>query len=52
MNNWLFLAVAIFGEVVATSALKASEGFTKPLPSILVVLGYKSIKTLDKAYCG
>ncbi|EMB2825341.1 multidrug efflux SMR transporter [Pseudomonas aeruginosa] len=40
MNNWLFLAVAIFGEVAATSALKASEGFTKPLPSILVVLGY------------
>ncbi|EGX0808501.1 TPA: quaternary ammonium compound efflux SMR transporter QacL, partial [Escherichia coli] len=24
MKNWLFLAIAIFGEVVATSALKSS----------------------------
>ncbi|EDU1676253.1 SMR family transporter, partial [Vibrio parahaemolyticus] len=28
MKNWLFLAIAIFGEVVATSALKSSHGFT------------------------
>ncbi|EDV1262704.1 TPA: quaternary ammonium compound efflux SMR transporter QacL, partial [Escherichia coli] len=27
MKNWLFLAIAIFGEVVATSALKSSHGF-------------------------
>ncbi|HAN7659171.1 TPA: quaternary ammonium compound efflux SMR transporter QacL, partial [Escherichia coli] len=26
MKNWLFLAIAIFGEVVATSALKSSHG--------------------------
>jgi small multidrug resistance pump len=38
--NWLFLAVAIIAEVIATSALKASEGFTKTLPSTLVVVGY------------
>lgn len=38
--NWLFLAIAIVAEVIATSALKASEGFTRTLPSILVVLGY------------
>ena len=27
-------------EVIATSALKASEGFSKPLPSVVVVIGY------------
>lgn len=40
MKNWLFLAVAIVGEVVATSALKSSEGFTKLVPSVVVVVGY------------
>ncbi len=38
--NWVYLAVAILSEVVATSALKAAEGFTRPVPSIIVVLGY------------
>ncbi|WGG53175.1 DMT family transporter [Rugamonas sp. DEMB1] len=38
--NWLFLAVAIVAEVIATSALKASEGFSKLVPSTLVVVGY------------
>ncbi|GGY12128.1 QacE family quaternary ammonium compound efflux SMR transporter [Massilia dura] len=38
--NWIFLAVAIVAEVIATSALKASEGFTRTLPSVLVVVGY------------
>lgn len=40
MKNWLFLAVAIISEVIATSALKSSEGFTKLVPSIIVVTGY------------
>lgn len=40
MKNWLFLAIAIVGEVIATSALKSSEGFTKLLPSVVVVVGY------------
>lgn len=40
MKNWLFLMVAIIGEVIATSALKPSEGFTKLAPSILVLAGY------------
>ncbi|MFV0600903.1 MAG: Qac family quaternary ammonium compound efflux SMR transporter [Brachymonas sp.] len=40
MKNWLFLAVAIVSEVVATSALKSSEGFTKLAPSLIVVAGY------------
>ena len=36
---YVYLAIAIVGEVVATSALKAAESFTKPLPSLLVVVG-------------
>lgn len=40
MKNWLFLAIAIVSEVAATSALKASEGFSRPWPSLLVVAGY------------
>lgn len=40
MHNWLFLAVAIAFEVVATSALKAAEGFTRLWPSLIVVIGY------------
>ena len=40
MKHHLFLLGAIVAEVVATSALKASEGFTRPLPGLVVVLGY------------
>lgn len=40
MKNWLFLAVAIVSEVAATSALKASDGFSRLWPSLLVVVGY------------
>ncbi len=40
MNAWLTLTLAIAAEVVATSALKASEGFTRLWASIVVVLGY------------
>lgn len=38
--NWLYLAIAIAAEVVATSALKASEGFTRWGPALLTVVGY------------
>jgi small multidrug resistance pump len=38
--NWLYLAVAIVLEVIATSALKASDGFTRLTPSLVVVVGY------------
>ncbi len=37
---YLYLAVAIIAEVVATSALKASEEFTKLVPSAIVIIGY------------
>nr|WP_211841229.1 multidrug efflux SMR transporter [Saccharopolyspora antimicrobica] len=37
---YLVLAVAILSEVLATVSLKLSEGFSKPIPSVLVVIGY------------
>lgn len=37
---WLYLGIAIVSEVIATSALKPSEGFTRLLPSLLVLAGY------------
>ena len=40
MNPWFTLTLAIAAEVVATSALKASESFTRPLASTVVVVGY------------
>ncbi len=40
MHPMLLLTLAIISEVIATTALKASEGFSRPLPSLLVVLGY------------
>ena len=40
--NYLYLALAIVSEVIATLSLKASAGFTRPLPSIVVVAGYAS----------
>jgi small multidrug resistance pump len=40
MPHWLYLAVAIVAEVVGTSFLKSAEGFTRLLPSVLVVVSY------------
>ncbi len=37
---YLYLAIAIVAEVIATSALKATEEFTKLYPSLIVVIGY------------
>ncbi|MBB1486238.1 DMT family transporter [Oceanospirillum sediminis] len=37
---YIWLMVAIVAEVIATSALKASEGFTRLWPSLLTVVGY------------
>ncbi|GJL71680.1 MAG: multidrug transporter [Nitrosomonas sp.] len=39
MGYW-YLAIAIIAEVIATNALKASDEFTKLIPSIIVVVGY------------
>lgn len=40
MNGALYLMIAIVGEVIATSFLRASAGFTQLMPSIVVVVGY------------
>lgn len=40
MNAFIYLTMAIVAEVIATTMLKASEGFTRLWPSLLVVLGY------------
>jgi len=40
MHPALWLALAIGSEIVATVSLKLSDGFTKPIPSVVVVLGY------------
>jgi len=38
--HWVYLAIAIVAEVVGTSFLKASAGFTKLLPTVMVAVGY------------
>ena len=38
--SYLFLAIAIIAEVIATSALKASAEFTRLVPSLIVIFGY------------
>ena len=40
MNKWLMLGIAIVAETIATSALKSSEGFSKLVPSAIVLVGY------------
>lgn len=37
---WLYLSIAILAEIAGTSFLRASAGFTRPLPSLVVVAGY------------
>lgn len=40
MQKFVFLAAAIVAEVIATTALRASQGFTRFVPSAIVVVGY------------
>jgi small multidrug resistance pump len=40
MTGWAWMSIAIVAEIVATSSLKASAGFSKLIPSVVVVLGY------------
>ena len=42
MNNWVYLGLAIFSEVVATASLKSTDGFTRLVPSIVVLVGYSA----------
>ena len=36
----LILTIAIVAEVIATTALKQSAGFTRPLPLVVTAVGY------------
>jgi len=38
--GYIYLLIAIVCEVIATSALKSTNGFSKIIPSIIVVIGY------------
>ena len=38
--HWLLLLLAICSEIVATSALRETQGFTRLLPSLLCIGGY------------
>ncbi len=40
MNGLGYLLIAIISEVIATTMLKASDGFSRLMPSIVVVIGY------------
>jgi len=40
MHPWILLGSAIVAEVIATSALKASDGFSRLWPSLIVIVGY------------
>ena len=37
---WILLGAAILSEVTATIALRISDGFSKLVPSVIVVVGY------------
>lgn len=37
---WFYLFLAITGEIVGTTALKASDGFTRLMPSLVAITGY------------
>jgi small multidrug resistance pump len=40
VHHWIYLSIAIVSEVAATSALKASDGFSRLWPSLVVIVGY------------
>lgn len=37
---YLYLSLAIIAEVTATSFLKLADGFSKPIPSLITIIGY------------
>jgi small multidrug resistance pump len=40
MTHWLYLAVSIVTEVAGTACLKASDGFSRLIPALLVLVFY------------
>ena len=50
--SYLYLAVAILCEVVATTALKASYGFTRVGPTAIAFAGYRAGSTVSDGAVG
>lgn len=40
LNTYIILAISICAETLATTMMKASDGFTRTIPSMVVVVGY------------
>jgi small multidrug resistance pump len=40
MSHWIYLSAAIISEVIGTSFLKSAEGFTRLVPSLIVIIAY------------
>lgn len=38
--SWVYLAIAITAEIIATTALKASDGFSRFYPAMVTIVGY------------
>jgi small multidrug resistance pump len=38
--KWIYLGIAIVSEVIASSALRASDGFTRVGPTLALIVGY------------
>ena len=55
MSAWLYLALGILFEVIGTSSMKMSNGFTEPWPTTICIIGFilalfmlsQSVKSLD-----
>ena len=55
MTGWIFLIIAIIAEIIATTAIRSSNGFTVLVPSVVTILGYaiafgffaQALKSLD-----
>ncbi len=40
MSHWVYLGIAILSEIAGTTALKFAEGYTRPGPTVVVVIAY------------
>lgn len=40
MNPWMLLGIAIVVEVIGSNCIKASDGFSKPLPTVIAVVAF------------
>ncbi|VEG12610.1 DMT family transporter [Moraxella cuniculi] len=40
MNAWFLLGIAIIVEVIGSNSIKASDGFTKPIPTAIAIVAF------------